>query len=456
MSLSQRYNIRHTLLASPRPLTYKEDTKTSGGRTSSEKSTIGKWSISGYVCLWQSKEVRYCLIQSETRVRNSFSYPICYFTVLWMSNEKYDRLFRQNQDWIKIGCKIDAQAASCTINAPLDSSTGSDLGFIMIPGAQVHTTCSSKKNTIMRTSSDSWTAVRASGRRDPEAVAGSPFVDGGHLRLAWQLPQPGRDRRRRGRLPEQGARAGLARQRLHGRAQPGRHHVGDLDWGQPWPRSRFLLRHWHEGAIGIANNVLQGIVLLGSYLPDLFGSHENVFQVPVLTAVGELDGLTISFVFRLSLFSWSDREERFTFGIIFWTGSGKNPRRRKTWSECLVASLSMSSTMRTMDRFDYQQSPALNPSVLCVLPILKSSLSLTAGGKRWDPNLCHQPRYPVSDLVRGGTTPDFQTNISYFPFDQAHTRYATSVAAFITVQSEDLFTDEEVVVFFVYSPHLSS
>ena len=145
MSLSQRYNIRHTLLASPRPLTYKEDTNTSGGRTSSEKSTIRKWSISGYVCLWRSKEFRYCLIQSETRVRNSFSYPICYFTVLWMSNEKYDRLFRQNQDWIKIGCKIDAQAASCTINAPLDSSTGSDLGFIMIPGAQVRTTCSSKK-----------------------------------------------------------------------------------------------------------------------------------------------------------------------------------------------------------------------------------------------------------------------------------------------------------------------
>ena len=53
-------------------------------------------------------------------------------------------------------------------------------------------------------------------------------------------------------------------------------------------------------------------------------------------------------------------------------------------------------------------------------------------------------------------TPDLQTNISDFPFDQAHARYATSVAAFITVQSEDLFTDEEVAVFFVYSPHPSS
>ena len=32
---------------------------------------------------------------------------------------------------------IFLQAASCTINAPLETSTGSDLGFIMIPGAQV-------------------------------------------------------------------------------------------------------------------------------------------------------------------------------------------------------------------------------------------------------------------------------------------------------------------------------
>ena len=29
------------------------------------------------------------------------------------------------------------QAASCSINPPLETSTGSDLGFIMIPGAQV-------------------------------------------------------------------------------------------------------------------------------------------------------------------------------------------------------------------------------------------------------------------------------------------------------------------------------
>ena len=41
-----------------------------------------------------------------------------------------------------------------------------------------------------------------------------------------------------------------------------------------------------------------GIILLGSYLPDLFGDHDNTFPVPVLTAVGELDGMTLSFVYR--------------------------------------------------------------------------------------------------------------------------------------------------------------
>ena len=41
-----------------------------------------------------------------------------------------------------------------------------------------------------------------------------------------------------------------------------------------------------------------GIILVGSYLPDLFGDQSNQFPVPVLTAVGELDGMTISCVYR--------------------------------------------------------------------------------------------------------------------------------------------------------------
>jgi len=45
-------------------------------------------------------------------------------------------------------------------------------------------------------------------------------------------------------------------------------------------------------------DLTNGIILLGSYLPDLFGDESNQFPVPVLTAVGELDGLTISYVYR--------------------------------------------------------------------------------------------------------------------------------------------------------------
>ena len=41
-----------------------------------------------------------------------------------------------------------------------------------------------------------------------------------------------------------------------------------------------------------------GIILVGSYLPDLFGDTSNQFPMPVLTMVGELDGLTISYVLR--------------------------------------------------------------------------------------------------------------------------------------------------------------
>ena len=45
-------------------------------------------------------------------------------------------------------------------------------------------------------------------------------------------------------------------------------------------------------------DLASGIILLGSYLPDLFGDVSNQFPVPVLTVVGELDGLTVSYVYR--------------------------------------------------------------------------------------------------------------------------------------------------------------
>ena len=49
--------------------------------------------------------------------------------------------------------------------------------------------------------------------------------------------------------------------------------------------------------------------------------------------------------------------------------------------------------------------------------------------------------------VASGAIPEFVTSQdipSPISFEEAHARYATSVAAFITVQSQQLFTDEEV------------
>ena len=55
----------------------------------------------------------------------------------------------------------------------------------------------------------------------------------------------------------------------------------------------------------------------------------------------------------------------------------------------------------------------------------------------------------LSVKVASGSIPDFVTSQdipSPITFEEAHSRYATSVAAFITVQSQDLFTDEEVSI----------
>ena len=51
--------------------------------------------------------------------------------------------------------------------------------------------------------------------------------------------------------------------------------------------------------------------------------------------------------------------------------------------------------------------------------------------------------------VASGSIPEFVTSQdipSPISFEEAHSRYATSVAAFITVQSQELFTDEEVSI----------
>ena len=42
---------------------------------------------------------------------------------------------------------------------------------------------------------------------------------------------------------------------------------------------------------------IMGLILFGSYLPDI-PSTNNTFPVPVLSAVGTLDGLTMSIAYR--------------------------------------------------------------------------------------------------------------------------------------------------------------
>ena len=79
-----------------------------------------------------------------------------------------------------------------------------------------------------------------------------------------------------------------------------------------------------------------------------------------------------------------------------------------------------------------------------------------------DENLLDPLYHPVKDevslivkfhnfsfKVASGAIPEFVTSQdipSPISFEEAHARYATSVAAFITVQSEELFTDEEVSI----------
>ena len=87
----------------------------------------------------------------------------------------------------------------------------------------------------------------------------------------------------------------LRRPNLHRGAQLGRHYAGNLHQGKT---------HIQIFISTISLNVQDhaekaaGIILIGSYLPDLFGDQSNAFPVPVLTVVGELDGLTISYVYR--------------------------------------------------------------------------------------------------------------------------------------------------------------
>ena len=67
--------------------------------------------------------------------------------------------------------------------------------------------------------------------------------------------------------------------------------------------SVFLAGHSLGGVVlesYISNHMkdnVMGLILFGSYLPDM-PSTNNTFPVPVLSAVGTLDGLTLSVAFR--------------------------------------------------------------------------------------------------------------------------------------------------------------
>jgi len=244
--------------------------------------------------------------------------------------------------WLCLALAVKrGQAASCTINAPLETSTGSDLGFIMIPGAQIP--------------GQQYEPLVAEIQKQLPGVRLWTGVTSGWL----------------GNFPNPIEIAGAVDDCLSKAQEQGLHTTNVYMAGHSL--GGIMLETWIEDNPDRA----AGIILLGSYLPDLFGSHENVFQVPVLTAVGELDGLTISFVFR----EWQESQE----------------------AEDLIG---------MPGRF---------------------------------------PVHVIDDANHGqvasGAIPEFVTSQdipSPISFEEAHSRYATSVAAFVTVQSQELFTDEEV------------
>jgi len=154
-----------------------------------------------------------------------------------------------------------ADGASCNLIQPLDTSFGEDLGIIMIPGAQIQ---GEKYEDLMKEIQNQLPGVRL--------WAG--------LTRGWlgSFPNPveiaGAINDCKNKASSEG---------LYGPVFMAGHSLGGI-----------ML----ETYIKDHPDMAAGIILLGSYLPDLFGDDSNEFPVPVLTAVGELDGLTISYVYR--------------------------------------------------------------------------------------------------------------------------------------------------------------
>jgi len=154
-----------------------------------------------------------------------------------------------------------AQGASCNLLHPMSTATGEDIGFVIIPGAQIP--------------GDRYQAL---GQEIQRQLPGARVWLG--LTTGWlgNFPNP---------LEISGALDDCL----------------ELAFSDGLSGPVFLAGHSLGGVMletYIKENPdkAEGIILLGSYLPDLFGDESNVFPVPVLTAVGELDGLTLSYVYR--------------------------------------------------------------------------------------------------------------------------------------------------------------
>jgi len=152
--------------------------------------------------------------------------------------------------------------ASCNLSPALDDAIGTDIGFIMIPGAQIpgerYQPLAQEIQLQMKDKARVWVGVTKGWLADfpnPLEIAGA---------LNDCMDQANAD----GHV---------------GPVYIGGHSLGGI------MLETYIKDHPERAA---------GIILVGSYLPDLFGDQSNQFPVPVLTAVGELDGMTISYVYR--------------------------------------------------------------------------------------------------------------------------------------------------------------
>lgn len=152
--------------------------------------------------------------------------------------------------------------AKCEFFPPPDSATGEDFGFIFIPGAQL-----------------------PGERYIPLVETAQAMLSGGRMwggvTEGWlgDFPNPIEISGAVQACVDAAYGAGIRNSKIY----IGGHSLGGI-----------VLEEW----IKLSPDSADGILLLGSYLPDLFGTNENTFPVPVLTAIGELDGGAVSYLYR--------------------------------------------------------------------------------------------------------------------------------------------------------------